>query len=265
MTGILEGDSFSMKPNGKLVRNQLIYSDDPAMDGVDTMLREGEITGCQPLPRGSNYVYLLSLKQNGENGRAIYKPRRGEVPLWDFPEGTLYQREYAAYLVSQALKWFLIPPTIIRNGPYGVGMLQWFVAAKQSPYTLLMENHLPEFKRIAAFDWLVNNADRKGGHCLEDQEARLWLIDHGLTFNVVPKLRTVIWDFSGQPVPDELLADLDSLRPQLADTAALTEALSQLLSPGEIQALRERLRGILKRPVFPSFFGSHHSIPWPPF
>jgi len=145
-------------------------------------------------------------------------------------------------------------------------MLQWFVSTKQETnYDLLFENHIPEFKRIAAFDWLVNNADRKGGHCLEDRDSRLWLIDHGLTFNVEPKLRTVIWDFAGQTVPSELLADLELLFPQLADTGALKESLSQLLSPGEIQALKERLTGILNRPIFPSFFGPYRRIPWPPF
>ena len=263
---MFEEKSFSIRPKGKAVSIQLPDSDNLSVDGAGNILREGEITDCQPVPRGSNYVYLLSLKRNGENARAIYKPRRGEAPLWDFPDGTLYQRECAAYLVSEALKWFLIPPTITREGPHGVGMLQWFVHTRQmTNYAELFENNIAEFKRIVAFDWLVNNADRKVGHCLEDRDGRLWLIDHGLTFHQVPKLRTVIWDFSGQPVPDELLVDLESFFPHLADTGALTQALSPLLSRGEIQALRERLTGILNNPVFPTSFGSYHRTPWPPF
>ena len=262
---MFEEKSFSMRPD-KTIRTQLSEDDNAGTGGVGDMLREGEIADCQPVPRGSNYVYLLSLKRNGENARAIYKPRRGEAPLWDFPEGTLYLRECAAYLVSEALKWFLIPPTIVREGPYGVGMMQQFVHTRQATdYALLFENHIPEFKRIAAFDWLVNNADRKGSHCLEDREGRLWLIDHGLTFHEAPKLRTVIWDFSGQPIPDELLADLELLSEELDSHSELTAALSELLSRGEIQALRERLTGILNKPVFPTSFGSYHRTPWPPF
>ncbi len=263
---MFEEKSFSLRPEGKAIRTQLSENDNPSITSADTILMEGKITDCQPVPRGSNYVYLLSLKRNGENARAIYKPRRGEAPLWDFPDGTLYQRECAAYLVSEALKWSLIPTTIIREGPYGVGMMQWFVHTKQATdYASLFDSKIVEFKRIAAFDWLVNNADRKAGHCLEDRDGRLWFIDHGLTFHEQPKLRTVIWDFAGQRVPEELLADLESLCPHLADTGDLTEALSQLLSHGEIQALRQRLTGILKNPVFPSSYGSRHSVPWPPY
>ncbi len=262
---MFEEKSFSMRPN-KRVKTQLSESDNPSMESAVMLLREGKITDCQPVPRGSNYVYLLSLKRNGENARAIYKPRRGEAPLWDFPDGTLYQRECAAYLVSEALKWFLIPPTIIREGPYGVGMLQQFVHTKQTiDYAQLFENHIPEFKRIATFDWLVNNADRKAGHCLEDRQGRLWLIDHGLTFHDEPKLRTVIWDFAGQAVPDELLADLELLSEELDGQNGLTTTLSELLARREIQALRQRLAGMLNNPVFPSSYGSRHSVPWPPF
>ena len=263
---MFEEKSFSVRPEGKAIRTQLSARDNRSLDSAGAMLKEGKITDCQPVPRGSNYVYLLSLKRNGENARAIYKPRRGEAPLWDFPDGTLYQREVAAYLVSEALKWSLIPPTIIREGPYGVGMLQQFVHTRQTTdYSRLFEQKIADFKRIAAFDWLVNNADRKVGHCLEDREGRLWLIDHGLTFHEELKLRTVIWDFSGQPVPDELLADLELLSEELDGHSKLTTTLSELLSRREIQALKQRLAGILNNPVFPSSYGSRHSVPWPPY
>lgn len=262
---MLEGKHFSVRAEGEPVGGQPNVSDDPSMNGASTMLLQGKIARCEPLPRGSNYVYLLTLERRGQTARAIYKPRRGEWPLWDFPDGTLYLREYAAYLVSQALKWFFIPPTVIREGPHGIGMLQWYITARQTDYEQLFQHHISEFKRIAAFDWLVNNADRKGGHCLEATDGRLWLIDHGLTFNVVPKLRTVIWDFAGQPVPQTVLTDLELLSCQLTASSALMTRLSRLLSPEEIQALKERLIMILNYPVFPSSFGSHRRIPWPPF
>ncbi|MBI2850825.1 MAG: SCO1664 family protein [Chloroflexi bacterium] len=263
---MLEKELFSTKLDGKAVRTQPAESSYTG-DGIFTMLQEGEITGCQMLPRGSNSVYLLSLKWHGESARAVYKPRRGEAPLYDFPDGTLYRRECAAYLVSQALKWSLIPPTIIRDGPYGVGMLQRFIATEPATsYERLFEKHLAEFKRIAAFDWLVNNADRKGGHCLEGLDGQLWFIDHGLTFNVVPKLRTVIWDFAGQAVPEDVLADLESLFRRLDNhRSALIAALAELISAEEIQALKERLGMILAERVYTSTFGSYRRVPWPPY
>ena len=262
---MFEEKSFSVRPD-KTVRTQLSESDNTSVDSAGAMLREGKIIDCQLVPQGSNYVYLLTLKRNGETARAIYKPRRGEAPLWDFPDGTLYQRECAAYLVSEALRWSLIPLTIIREGPFGVGMVQKFVhTRKTTDYSRLFEQKIAEFKRIAAFDWLVNNADRKIGHCLEDSEGRLWLIDHGLTFHEEPKLRTVIWDFSGQPVPDELLADLEFLSEKLDGRSNLAASLLGLLSRRETQSLKQRLAGILDNPVFPSSYGSRHSVPWPPF
>lgn len=261
---MFERELFSTTPEGKAVKTQ--PADGNFGDGIFPMLEEGEITGCQMLPRGSNAVYLVSIKLNEDSARAIYKPRRGESPLWDFPDGTLYRRECASYLVSQALNWSLIPPTTIRDGPYGVGMLQWFINNQASDYYRLFEKHLHEFKRLAVFDWLVNNADRKGGHCLEGQDGRLWVIDHGLTFNVVPKLRTVIWDFAGQAVPEDIQADLESLFRQLDNyKSALVTALSELISSEEIQALKERLSMILTERVYTSTFGSYRRVPWPPY
>ncbi|MBI2830216.1 MAG: SCO1664 family protein [Chloroflexi bacterium] len=249
-----------------LPSNELGDIHDPSMVGTVPLLQEGEITDCKPIFAGSNYVYLLSLRQDGKHVRAIYKPRDGETPLWDFVEGTLYRREYAAYLVSQALQWFLVPPTVIRNGPMGVGALQWFVNTNPGGnYAAVFKAHLGEFKRVAAFDWLVNNADRKGSHCLEGRDGRLWLIDHGLTFHVVPKMRTVVWDFAGQGVPEDILLDLQRFQRRLAGDNVLSEMLLQLLSSVEVEALVERLRMILKRPVFPDSFGARYRVPWPPF
>ncbi len=258
---------FPLELRKKLPGSQFIDSDDSRMFKVGTILQKGEIIDCKPWPKGSNCVFLLSLRREGENIRAIYKPRQGEIPLYDFPQGTLYQREYAAYLVSQALRWFLVPPTVIRDGPLGIGVLQWFVMTNAGTnYTELLKKRTPEFKRIAAFDWLINNADRKGSHCLEGTDGRLWLIDHGLTFHIIPKLRTVIWDFSEEPIPEELLPDLGLLYQQLTSTDSdLTAALSRLLTATELEALGERLTAMLRCPVFPSYFGPYHDIPWPPY
>ncbi len=230
------------------------------------MLQEGTVTGCREVYSGSNSVFLLSMTCNGDKVLAVYKPRRGESPLWDFPDGTLYRRERAAYLVSEALGWSIVPPTIIRSGPYGVGAVQWFVhSASRVSYQGLVEEHQDEFRRIAAFDLLVNNADRKAGHCLAGGDGRIWGIDHGLTFHADPKLRTVIWHFAGQPMPGAVVGDLKTLGMKLNGRGPLRTSLSQLLAGDEIEALDDRLKIILKRPAFPAWSGSYRSVPWPPF
>ena len=245
---------------------ELSESDSLSETSAVLMLSEGKITECRSVPRGSNYVYLLSLQRDDESAHAIYKPRKGEAPLWDFPDGTLYLRERAAYLVSEALKWHLIPTTVIREGPYGIGIIQRFVNTRETTdYSKLFENKTADFRRIAVFDWLVNNADRKVGHCLEAEDGRLWFIDHGLTFHEVPKLRTVIWDFAGQPVPRELLDDMEGLSEKLKKHDELEGSLSELLSRSEIQALKGRLAGILNNSVYPTSFGSNRRTPWPPY
>lgn len=252
------------KADREALRSHIARGRDTA--GAVQFLREGKITACKVLPRGSNCTFLVSLSRRGDSARAVYKPRRGEAPLWDFPDGTLYLREYAAYLVSEALGWCLVPPTVVRDGPYGVGMVQWFVPARHGEsYFSLTESHRLEFRRIAAFDWLVNNADRKAGHCLQGEDGRIWSIDHGLTFHQVPKLRTVIWDFAGERIPDDLLDDLKTLARRLAGKDGLCDELSDLLSESELEALRERLKGMLERPVFPTWSGSYRSVPWPPY
>jgi len=240
-------------------------SDDRSMVGTIDLLQEGDVIGCEPLPSGSNAVFVLSLARHDKTIRAIYKPQRGEAPLWDFPDGTLYQRELASYVVSQALGWGLVPPTVIRFGPYGIGAVQLFIATRTVSYGDLAAKYPPALRRIAAFDWLVNNADRKAAHCLQAQDGRIWGIDHGLTFHAMPKLRTVIWEFSGQPVPQDLIDDFALLRGRLRNGDGLIHSLSQLISPDEIEALDQRLTAILRHPVFPAWSGSYRSIPWPPF
>ena len=214
-------------------------------------LRKGEITGCQPIPYGSNYTFLLRV-QGRSNVLGIYKPRDGEIPLWDFPSGTLYLREYASYLVASALNWTFVPPTVIRDGPYGIGSLQLFVEheTQVNPLTVL-DRHPDDLRRICLFDWIANNADRKPGHCLLDSEGRVWGIDHGLTFNTHPKLRTWIWAFGGESLLAEHCVDLERLLRQLRNRRVLRKTLSGLLSEEEIHALIFRTRMMLSIGQFP--------------
>jgi hypothetical protein len=213
----------------------------------------------------SNYTFLARLGPDGEGGiRAVYKPARGESPLWDFEAGTLYRREVAAYRLSKALGWPRIPPTVVRRkAPHGVGAVQFFIEADNRHFLGEGNRRTDTWIRVALFDVLTNNADRKSGHCLFDQEDRVWVIDHGLTFHVDEKLQTVIWDFAGQPLPPDLCGDVESALIDL-DRGALGKSLGELLSPDEVKVLRRRLRGVLDpRWRFPEPT-SAWSIPWPP-
>ena len=223
------------------------------------LLRRGKIRDCYLFSNGSNYVFLVTLVKEEMEFKAVYKPRQGEAPLWDFAGGTLYKREYAAFIVSEALGWYLIPPTVIRGGPYGVGSMQWFIDTAGNQAKIKDTSIL---KQVALFDYLTNNADRKAGHFMVDRNGRLWLIDHGVTFNAEPKLRTVLWDFSGQPIPGELLADVKGLLGKLKPGGRLREALRHLLDESEVEALELRINAILGKPVF-VYPGPHRSVPWP--
>jgi hypothetical protein len=228
------------------------------------LLRQARVRSCYLLSNGSNYVFLVTLAKKETEIKAIYKPRRGEIPLCDFPEDTLYKREYAAFIVSQALEWYLVPPTVVRGGPHGIGSMQWFIDAKRDQAHCSQLEDVSIWKKVALFDYLVNNADRKAGHFLEGQDGRLWLVDHGLTFNAVPKLRTVLWDFSGQAIPDGLMADVKALHSRLKPGSRLRDALRRLLEESEIEALETRISAILQKPVF-VYPGPHRSVPWPWF
>ncbi|MBI2911941.1 MAG: SCO1664 family protein [Chloroflexi bacterium] len=231
---------------------------------ADELLLSGEITTCDLVPEGSNYTFLVTLSANGTHLRAIYKPQRGEAPLWDFPSGTLYWREVAAYLTSEALGWHLVPATVIREGPYGLGAVQLFIDAQpDANYFTFRDERPTDLMRFALFDVLVNNADRKGGHCLMDREGRIWGIDHGLTFHADPKLRTVIWDYGGQPIPGPMRQALAGLQRKLRQPDGPVRALLDLLSPGETAALHRRLQRLLEAGVFP-VPGPGRNIPWPP-
>ncbi len=229
------------------------------------LLQNGKIEIEGLLPNGSNYTFFVRVGRGDMRTFAVYKPTRGEQPLWDFPEETLAFREVAAYLTSEALGWSFVPPTVYRtDGPHGPGSLQYFVQAQPDcHYFTLAESEKAELPRVALFDLLINNADRKGGHILKDTDDKLWLIDHGICFNTQPKLRTVVWDFGGQAIPDDLLADMADFRRRLDEDADLKEAYAGLLSPAEVQAMRRRADRLLAARHFPEP-GPGRNYPWPP-
>ena len=230
---------------------------------VDT-LTDGEMEEQGILPWSSNYTFLVTVTKDDLALPAVYKPRRGERPLWDFPQGTLCLRERAAYLVSDALGWLIVPPTVLRKGPRGYGSVQFYIDCDQEQhYFTFREGHEDEARRIALFDIVVNNADRKAGHCLLGYDGRVWAIDHGITFHDEPKLRTVIWDFAGETIPDDLLADLGRLKTALQPDASLRQSLNELLSSAELRAFERRLNRLLDAGVFPDPGPGRH-IPWPP-
>lgn len=232
---------------------------------VHQLLRHGEITKAELIPWGSNYTFCVSLVFEGQEGLGVYKPRRGERPLWDFPSGTLYRREVAAFITSQAIGWPFIPPTLIRGGPHGVGSIQLYVESEplRSIRDLQRAEDL-DLARIAVFDFVTNNADRKAGHILRDAEGRLWGIDQGLCFNTDPKVRTVLLHFCGQPVPPTILEELRSFRHDVARCDGLTRAMCALLERDEVDAFVRRVDWILERRVYPTL-NPHRSVPWPPF
>lgn len=216
------------------------------------------------MPNASNYTFLARCTDADTSVLAIYKPRRGEIPLWDFPDGTLHRREVAAYEVARALGWPAVPPTVLRRGPEGVGSAQLFVRFDPDHhYFTLGSTHADAFRRVALFDVVVNNADRKGGHCLLGEDGHVHVIDHGVCFSTEPKLRTVIWDFVGEPIDDALREDLVRLRGDLAG-GALRTTLADLLEPDEIDETRRRLDALLDLGSFPAPAPGERPYPWPP-
>ena len=228
------------------------------------LLGHGDIEVLGLLPYSSNYTFLAKVKRGREETLAVYKPSRGETPLWDFPSGTLAAREVAAFTLSEEAGWNIVPPTVLRqDGPLGAGSLQLFIEHDpDTHYFTLMEQRLEEFATFAAFDVVVNNADRKAGHVLEDARGRLWAVDHGLTFNVTPKLRTVIWAFADHPIGEPLRAELGLLGAALADDRGLGGELGRLLSRVEADATLGRLEALLLEDRFPAP-GPHRPLPWP--
>jgi hypothetical protein len=213
----------------------------------------------------SNYTFLVAVSDDELNTMAVYKPQRGERPLWDFPDGTLCYREVAAFVVSDALNWRIVPPTVLRDGPRGVGSLQLYIQNNPDVnYFSLDETFADQLMRFAAFDYIINNADRKGGHCLLAADGHLWGIDHGIGFHTAPKLRTVIWDFAGKPIPDNMLVDIERVYHEVEDPRCRTRLeLDKLLADAEVNALLARMRRILQRREYPRP-GPGPNYPWPP-
>ncbi|KAA3663078.1 MAG: SCO1664 family protein [Chloroflexi bacterium] len=237
-----------------------------------TILESGDLEVQGLLPWSSNYTFMVRVCLNDHEVEAVYKPRRGERPLWDFAQGTLCQRERAAFVVSDALGWHLVPPTVLRQGPNGIGSVQLFVNHDPERHYFTFEG-ASEFRTIlqkfVLLDLLINNADRKSGHVLleeqneETQAQRLWAIDHGICFHTEYKLRTVIWEFAGQPIPTELLKELITFQQILTTHSVLQNQLQILLSKAEINALKKRLQAVISQGTFRKPGPGRH-YPWPP-
>ena len=246
--------------------------DDPATASGDrdgptdtqalSLLERGKVEILGLLPRASNFTFLARVSDGTEQTLAVYKPRSGEAPLWDFEEGTLAAREVAAFVVADALGWPWVPPTVLREGPHGLGSVQRFVAFDPDKHYLTMQRDHPDaFRRIALFDVVANNADRKSGHCLIAEDGRVFVVDHGVCFHEEPKLRTVIWDFAGEPIPPDMARDLRSLQERLR-SGPLRTRLGDLLTGREVDATAVRAEALLDAGCFPEP-GPGRPFPWP--
>jgi uncharacterized repeat protein (TIGR03843 family) len=224
------------------------------------LLAEGEVEVVGRMPWSSNHTFLATVLRGDEEVAAVYKPGRGERHLWDFPEG-IYKREVAAYELAEALGWAMVPETVARDdAPLGPGSLQRFVDAdfSQHHFTLVEdESHHDQLRAICAFDIVANNADRKSGHCLIDDDGTVWAIDNGLSFHVEPKLRTVIWEFAGERLPEGLADDLV----RVAESPP--PSLRALLSGREVDAMARRAKALVKAGRFPVPDPDHYHYPWP--
>ncbi|GGU55307.1 SCO1664 family protein [Streptomyces lavendofoliae] len=255
------------------------------------LLAKGELTVRGRVREASNAVLLCSVAYEDREVDCVYKPVAGERPLWDFPDGTLAQREVAAYEVSEATGWGLVPPTVLRDGPYGQGMVQQWIEGDPSASLLaLVDGEEPgegwravglaqvdedrtallvhaddvRLRRLAVLDAVINNGDRKGGHLLPAPDGRLYAIDHGVTFHVDDKLRTLLWGWAGEPLPaeaEEVLARLDG---SLAPGEPLAARLAELITPAELAALRVRVAALRSSGRHPEPSGQWPAIPWPP-
>ena len=268
----------SMEPNGLLSTINAIRnltnpdSSHPALianvEPVIQSLLDADIDLHGLMPWSSNYTFLVSLTHTEDETDllAVYKPCAGERPLWDFPDGNLCHREFVSYIISLVLGWPNIPPTVLRDGPHGEGSVQLFIEAEYEAHYFNMRDtstFTPQFRQIALFDYIINNADRKGGHCLKDKHGHLWAIDHGLTFHTDFKLRTVIWDFCNETIPSSLLNDLAHFQKLLGYDSQLLQLLGKFLNQREIQALKRRVNFLVSAGHFPDVHAGRN-VPFPP-
>ena len=237
----------------------------PTRADILSLLAQAPVVDEGLIPSASNYVFLVALEDAGAGrGYAIYKPSRGEAPLWDFPP-ELHRREYASYLLSEALGWRIVPPTVVREQglEHGVGSLQLYIPHDPDHTFFDLRDRFPEeMRRFALFDWLANNADRKGGHVILGADEQLWGIDQGLTFHVEEKLRTVIWDYAGEAVAPGLLAGVEAVAAHLPE-GDLALQLRDCLAPAELEMLRERAAAILREGRLPQPPTDRRPYPWP--
>ncbi|MBT2472673.1 SCO1664 family protein [Streptomyces sp. ISL-66] len=259
----------------------------------EELLAHGELTVVGQIREASNAVLLCSVTRGGVSVDCVYKPVKGERPLWDFPDGNLAQREVAAYLVSQATGWGLVPPTVLRDGPYGEGMVQQWIETGESPQAgllalvdgeeagegwrpvafaevgegrtaLLVHADDERLRRISVLDAVINNGDRKGGHLLPAPDGRLYGIDHGVSFHTEDKLRTLLWGWAGEPLTEEARSVLGTLEARLAPGEPLATRLAELVTAAELAAVRARVALLLRTGTHPEPSGQWPAIPWPP-
>lgn len=231
-----------------------------------TALQQGKLALQGQFLQGSNYTFLGKIEYHDLQLPVVYKPTRGEQPLWDFPTGTLAKREVVAYLVSEALGWDLVPPTTYRQeGPLGPGSVQQYIEHNAAyHYFNFEEADKQRLRPVMLFDFIANNADRKGSHVFVDADNHLWLIDHGLCFHSEDKLRSVIWDFAGQSIPAQLREELSRFLLLLEKDAGLNQELRRFLNSNEIQALISRTRKLVSSGCFPTPPTDRRVYPWPP-
>ena len=237
----------------------------PADDAeARTLLLEGEIDLEGRMLDASNVTLVGTVRTATLVGECVYKPVAGERPLWDFPDGTLAGREYAAYLVSEATGWRVVPPTVLRDGPFGAGMVQLWVDVDETvDLPAFVRRDLPELRRMAIFDAVVNNADRKGGHILPTPDGHVHGVDHGICFSVDPKLRTLLWRWAGKPLPADALEVLERLADGLLGD--LGEHLHEHLTRREVRRTQQRVAELLRTRRHPEPTGDWPALPWPPF
>ncbi len=234
------------------------------LDEVLRLLREGALEVEGRLVDASNATLYCSCTLDGVTAAVVYKPVRGERPLWDFPDGTLAGREISAYLVSAATGWDVVPPTVLRDGPFGTGMCQLWVDVDETvDLQVLARSSHPDLRRMAVFDAVVNNSDRKGGHLLPREDGRVQGVDHGICFSAEDKLRTLLWQWRGKRLPEEAVDVLSRVRAELE--GELGEALHEHLTRREVATTKDRVDRLLTSGRHPHPSEDWPAIPWPPF
>jgi uncharacterized repeat protein (TIGR03843 family) len=231
---------------------------------VATLLTEGVLDLEGRLMDASNVTLIGAIRTDTLASECVYKPVAGERPLWDFPDGTLAGREISAFLVSEATGWRIVPPTVLRDGPFGRGMVQlWMDADPGIDLPEFVRRDVPALRRMAVFDAVINNADRKGGHIIPMTDGHVYGVDHGICFSADPKLRTLLWRWAGKPLPVEALAVLEQLADDLRGD--LGEQLHEHLTRHEVRRTEQRVAELLRTQLHPQPSGDWPALPWPPF